>query len=76
MVHAYVMVKTAAGQSGDLLSTVTGVGSIREAHIVAGEYDIIAEIEAEEVYGVLQSVSSTLGGVDGIEDTKTYVALD
>jgi DNA-binding Lrp family transcriptional regulator len=76
MVHAYVMLKTAAGESGTLLSQLADVAEIAEAHIVAGDYDIIAELEAEEVYDVLQSVASTLGAMDGIEDTKTYVALD
>lgn len=76
MVHAFVMVKTTAGSSESLVSNVRDLPDIREAHIVAGDFDVIAEIETDEVYEVLNTVSSKLQGFDGVADTKTYVALE
>ncbi|UPW00972.1 Lrp/AsnC ligand binding domain-containing protein [Halorussus gelatinilyticus] len=76
MVHAFVMVKTAAGRSEDVLAAVRELDRISEAHVVAGEFDVIAEAEADEVYDVLQTASSDISGMDGVADTKTYMALD
>jgi DNA-binding Lrp family transcriptional regulator len=76
MVHAFIMVKTAAGRSEDVLDGVRGLDQISEAHVVAGEFDVIAEADAEEVYDVLQTASSDVSGLDGVADTKTYMALE
>ncbi|WP_049904686.1 Lrp/AsnC family transcriptional regulator [Natrialba asiatica] len=76
MVHAFIMVKTAAGKSEGLLSQVTALETVANAHIVAGNYDIIVEIDAPEVYDVLKAVSSDIQGLEGVTDTKTYIAMD
>ncbi|NHN46878.1 Lrp/AsnC family transcriptional regulator [Halostella sp. JP-L12] len=75
MVHAFIMVKTAAGKSEDLLAAIRELGRIHEAHIVAGDYDIITEVDAEEVYEVLHTASSEIQGLDGVADTKTYISM-
>ncbi|MCL9813693.1 Lrp/AsnC family transcriptional regulator [Natranaeroarchaeum aerophilus] len=76
MVHAFVMVKTAAGKSESLLAEVRDEPHVVEAHIVAGEYDIIAEVEVDEVYQVLDASSSGIQALSGVNDTKTYISLD
>lgn len=76
MVHAFVMVKTGAGRSEEMVEATRELETITEAHIVAGNYDIIAEVETDEVYEVLQAASSGIQGLDGIADTKTYISLD
>ncbi|MFC6765320.1 Lrp/AsnC family transcriptional regulator [Natrinema soli] len=75
MVHAFIMVKTAAGKSEGLLAEIGDLESVADAHIVAGNYDIIAEVDASEVYEVLQAVSSSMRGLDGVTETKTYIAM-
>ncbi|RQG98817.1 Lrp/AsnC family transcriptional regulator [Natrarchaeobius oligotrophus] len=76
MVHAFIMVKTAAGKSEDLLSEIRALERVASAHIVAGNYDIIAEVHADEMYDILEAVSSNVQGLDGVTDTKTYIAMD
>lgn len=76
MVHAFVMVKTGAGKAEVMVDSARGIASISEAHIVAGDYDLIAEVDTEEVYDVLHTASSELQGLDGVESTKTYISLD
>jgi DNA-binding Lrp family transcriptional regulator len=76
MVHAFIMVKTGAGESEHLLDPVRKVEGVAEAHIVAGAYDIIAEAEVEEVYDVLKAASSGIQGLQGVTDTKTYISLE
>ncbi|MDY6818359.1 MAG: Lrp/AsnC ligand binding domain-containing protein [Halobacteriales archaeon] len=76
MVHAFIMVKTAAGSSEGLVEAVRDLEGVVEAHVVAGEYDVITEIEAEEVYDVLHTVSSGIQELGDVTDTKTYITLD
>jgi len=76
MVHAFVMVKTAAGTSEGLVDTLRSVGPVSEAHIVAGEYDIIAEVDVEEVYDVLDTVANRIRSLEGVADTRTYISME
>jgi len=76
MVRAFVMVKTAAGESEPMVEAIRGIETVTEAHVVAGEFDVIAEVDAPEIYEVLHTASSSIQGLDGVVDTKTYFALD
>ncbi|MCL9816468.1 Lrp/AsnC ligand binding domain-containing protein [Natronocalculus amylovorans] len=76
MVHAFIMVKTHAASSADLLGLVRELSPVTEAHIVAGAYDIIVEVESEGVYEVLQTAASEIQSFDGVADTKTYISLE
>ena len=76
MVNAVVMVKTGAGKSEETVEAVRAIDAVTEAHVVAGEYDVIAEVAADEVYDVLHAASSEIQGLPGVTDTKTYIALD
>lgn len=75
MVHAFIMIRTAAGVSQDVRDTIEDLGSVNEAHVVAGEYDIIAEADGEEVYDILSAAAADIQAVTGVEETKTYVSL-
>ena len=69
-------IRTGAGTSRDLIDHIRGLDQVRRAHIVAGEFDIIAEVSADEVYDVLHTSSSSIQGLEGVLDTKTYIAMD
>lgn len=76
MDHAFVLIKTGAGISGDVLEGLGAIDGIDEAHIVAGEFDIIAEVEVAEVHDVLDVVSTGIQSVEGVLDTRTYITLE
>jgi DNA-binding Lrp family transcriptional regulator len=76
MVQAFIMIKTAAGESATVREQVAGMEAVLEAHVVAGQYDVIAEVRGEEVYEVIHSVATDLTGLDGVVDTRTYICLE
>lgn len=76
MVDAFVMVKTGAGRSESVVSAIRELEGVSEAHVVAGEYDVIVEVDVPEVYDVLKTASSEIQSVDGVTETKTYIALN
>ena len=76
MVRAFIMAKTAAGKSEELLARIRDIEGVEETNIVAGRYDIIVEAVGEEVYDLMHGVATQLRDIDGIADTKTYICLD
>ena len=76
MVDAFVMVKTGAGRSEEVVAAIRDIDGVSEAHVVAGEFDIMTEVTAEEVYDVLRTASSAIQDLDGVTETRTYIALD
>lgn len=76
MVHAFIMVETLPGRAEAIRESVAALDAVTEAHVVAGQFDVIAEVDAAEVYDVLHTSSSAVQGMDGVSDTTTYVALD
>jgi DNA-binding Lrp family transcriptional regulator len=70
------MVKTAAGKSADLQNRIEGMDAVLEAHVVAGQYDIIVEAESGEVYDVIHAVATDLNDLGGVVDTRTYICLE
>jgi len=75
MVHAFIMVKAGAGAATDVCDRLDHMDGIQDAHVVAGRYDVIAEVGGNEVENVLQMVSTQIGTVSGVTDTKTYISL-
>lgn len=76
MVRAFIMVKATSGDAEPLVTDIKGLELVTDAHIVAGEYDIIAEVLADEVYDVLHEVSTRIRGLGQVSDTKTYICLE
>lgn len=76
MVTAFIMIKTAAGKSEGLLAEIREHDGVKDAHIVAGQYDIIAEAVGDEVYDVMHTVATRIRDLDGVEDTRTYICLE
>jgi DNA-binding Lrp family transcriptional regulator len=70
------MVKTAAGKSAALQADIDAIEGVEEAHVVAGQYDIIVEAAGEEVYDVIHSVATDVRDLDGVVDTRTYICLE
>lgn len=70
------MVKTAAGKSADLQNRIREMGGVLDAHVVAGQYDIIVEAEGDEVYTVIHTVATDLNDLDAVVDTRTYICLE
>ncbi|WP_435154938.1 Lrp/AsnC family transcriptional regulator [Haladaptatus sp. DFWS20] len=76
MIRAYTTVLTGAGMSVDVVEAIRELPTVIEAHIVAGEFDIIVEIEAADEYEVRKTVTSDIGSISGVGRTRTYIHLD
>ncbi len=75
MVRAYVMVKAHTGEADRLRSEIQAIEGVDRAHIVAGDVDLIAVVDVESPAAVKDVAATQIQGVDGVEDTQTYIAM-
>ncbi|MDH5019297.1 Lrp/AsnC family transcriptional regulator [Halobacterium rubrum] len=75
MVTAYVMVKANTGEADRLLHEIADVDGIVDAHIVAGDVDIIAKLDVDSPADVKEIAATTIQNTDGVEDTETYISM-
>jgi DNA-binding Lrp family transcriptional regulator len=75
MVTAYVMVKANTGEADRLLHEIADVDGIVDAHIVAGDVDIIAKLDVDSPADVKEIAATTVQNTDGVEDTETYISM-
>ena len=76
MVRAFIMVKAGTGHAEALLETIREFDHVVDSNIVAGNFDVIVEAEADEVYEVINSVATEIRSLEDVNDTKTYVCLE
>jgi DNA-binding Lrp family transcriptional regulator len=76
MVKAYVMVKANTGEADRLRERIEAVEGVGSAHIVAGDVDLIATVDVPSPAGVKDVAATHIQGIDGVEDTQTYIAMD
>jgi len=76
MVRAYIMVKANTGEADRLKSDIEGIEGVVDAHIVAGDVDIIATVDVDTPADVKAVAATGIQGIGGVEDTRTYVAME
>ncbi|WP_299232662.1 Lrp/AsnC ligand binding domain-containing protein [Natronomonas sp.] len=76
MVRAFITVKTETGQAETLAGALTDIEHVTAANVVAGDFDVMVEAEAGEVYELIDAVATRVRGTEAVEETKTYVCLE
>jgi len=76
MVHAIVMVDAAAGRAEAVLDRVSDLSGVSEAHIVAGNFDLVVEIDGDEPHDLLRTVTEGIRSLADVGTTRTYVCLE
>ena len=76
MVTAYVMVKAHTGDADRLREAIEAVEGVTEAHIVAGDVDLIAKVTVETPAEVKDVAATHIQSIEGVESTQTYIAMD
>ena len=76
MVLAYVMVKALTGDADRLKEDIEGIEGVADVHIVAGDVDLIAKVQVDSPEAVKEIAAEGIRGIEGIESTQTYIAMD
>jgi DNA-binding Lrp family transcriptional regulator len=75
MVRAYVTIMTGAGTSRSVVERLREVQGVLKADIVAGEFDVVAEVETDSETGLLALVTDDIQSIDGVGRTSTCIVL-
>ena len=75
MVTAYVMVKANTGEADRLLDQIADLDGVTDAHIVAGDVDIIAKLDVDAPADVKETAANAIQDISGVEDTETYISM-
>ena len=76
MVTAYVLIKVNTSDVDRLLDDISSIENIQDAHIVAGDVDVIAKIDVESPEDVKEIVADQIQSLDGVENTETYISME
>ncbi|ODR81958.1 transcriptional regulator [Haladaptatus sp. W1] len=76
MVAAYIMVKANTGEADRLKNEILDIDGVEDVHIVAGDVDLIVKVDVEKPAEVKTVAADGIQGVQGVEDTQTYISMD
>jgi uncharacterized protein with GYD domain len=76
--RAYVLIETAMGRAAAVsqeLPTIALSGvRLTSSDIVTGPYDLIAQVESDDLDALARFVSNGIQGIDGVQRTVTCVS--
>lgn len=76
VVTAYITVKAHTGEADRLKAEIEAVDGVERAHIVAGDVDLIAVASVDSPAAVKDIAATSIGSIDGVRSTQTYIAMD
>jgi DNA-binding Lrp family transcriptional regulator len=74
-VRAYVLISAHPGRALDVVRGLGAEPGIIQADAITGEYDVIAQIEAEDIAGIGQLIVDKVQTADGVFKTVTCLAV-
>lgn len=76
MVTAYVLIKANVPSVDRIRDAVRDLDGVVDAHIVAGDIDVIAKVDVDSPADVRETVASGVLTINGVESTQTYMAME
>lgn len=76
MVVAYALVEADTSDASGLVAEVTDIEGVKDAHVVAGDVDLIARVEVPDPSSVSGVITGEIAALDAVADTETYMSMD
>ncbi|HLZ69873.1 MAG TPA: Lrp/AsnC ligand binding domain-containing protein [Dehalococcoidia bacterium] len=74
-VKAYVLIVTDPVQTKSVLAKIREIAAVKESHEVMGPYDIVVEIEVDDLAEIPPILGEGIRRIDGIESTTSLVTF-
>ncbi len=75
VVRAYVLIVTDPVQTKSVLAKIREIAAVKASHEVMGPYDIVVEIEVEDLAEIPPILGEGIRRIDGIESTTSLVTF-
>jgi anthranilate phosphoribosyltransferase len=76
MTDAFVHVHVDQGVAREAANEISSLDSVASAHLVTGDYDIVAQLALDDTDQIPDVVAREIHGVTGVLDTTTNVAFE
>ena len=73
--QAFVLIETSVGKTKQVVQPLTGMSQVVRVDAVTGPYDIIAVVEADNLEGIGEAVTSQVHTVPGIVRTVSCLSV-
>jgi DNA-binding Lrp family transcriptional regulator len=74
-VKAYVLIVTDPVKTKDVMKFIQEIPEVSESHEVMGPYDIIVEIQAQDLADIPPILGERIRRIEGIESTTSLVTF-
>lgn len=75
MIKAYILVVSNPGATKTVFAALQQIKGVSECHEVMGPYDIVAEIQVENLSDVPSILSDHIRTIPGVESTTSLVTF-
>jgi len=75
MVRAYVLISATAGKALEVVTKLSSQDGVVRADAITGEYDVIAQVEAEDIAGIGKLIVERVQAADGVFKTITCLCV-
>lgn len=75
MIKAYILIVANPGETKTVYDSLATVKGVTQSFQVMGPYDIVAEIEVEDLADIPPILSEHIRTIDGVENTTSLVTF-
>ncbi len=76
MPKAFVLMNAELGSEDSLVNELKRLDSVREVYQVYGVYDIVAQVEADTMEKVKETITWKLRKLNGVKSTLTMIVME
>jgi DNA-binding Lrp family transcriptional regulator len=76
MPKAFVLMNAELGSEDSLVSELKKLESVKEVYQVYGVYDIVAQVEADTMDRVKETITWKLRKLNGVKSTLTMIVME
>ena len=73
---AFILIEVAGDHTKSAYKTVQRISGVKAAYTVSGNYDLIVQVEAENMEQLSDLLLSKIRAVDGVIKTNTCIVLN
>jgi DNA-binding Lrp family transcriptional regulator len=75
MVRAYVLISATAGKALEVVKKLQTQEGVVAADAITGEYDVIAQVQADDIAGIGKLIVEKVQAADGVFKTITCLCV-
>ena len=75
-ISAFILIEVAGDHTKSAYKTIQRITGVKAAYTVSGNYDLIVQVEAENLETLSTLLLSNIRGVDGVTKTNTCFVLN